>query len=163
MKGESDGCQRSGRWEAGVTVLLRQQQQVGERQALDICTSPVQPPFHQLPARRRGRRHGTQYYGGSLFSREVVGKSCQTAEKQLHRRTPLRPLPQWLAAPFLGLCITGSSPRQAGGDCGGECGSSSRSHALSLAPAHAPPLAVGGGVTNPTTVCSARRWQGKHN
>lgn len=128
---------------------------------LHVSGSASLPPTPRQTAREETL--GTQYYGGSLFSREVVGKSCQTAEKQLHRRTPLRPLPQWLAAPFLGLCITGSSPRQAGGDCGGECGSSSRSHALSLAPAHAPPLAVGGGVTNPTTVCSARRWQGKHN
>lgn len=48
-----EGCPRPGRGKAEMTVPLRQQQQVGERQALDICTSPAS--FHQLPAKRQGR------------------------------------------------------------------------------------------------------------
>lgn len=148
-------------------TILHQQQQVGERQALDICTSPAQPPVHQLPARRRGRRHwGPSTTGGSLSLERLWARAARRRRSSytgVSLWTPLRPLPQWLAAPFLGLCITGSSPLQAGGDGGGECGSSSSSHAHSLAPAHASPLTVRGGVTNPTTVCSARRWQGKHN
>lgn len=41
-----------------MTILLReQQQQVGERQAVDICTYRIRPFFHQLPSRLRRRRH----------------------------------------------------------------------------------------------------------
>lgn len=131
---------------------------------LHVSGSASRPPTPRQTAREETL--GTQYYGGSLSLERLWARAARRRRSSyagVSLWTPLRPLPQWLAAPFLGLCITGSSPLQAGGDGGGECGSSSSSHAHSLAPAHASPLTVRGGVTNPTTVCSARRWQGKHN
>ena len=130
---------------------------------LHVSGSASLPPTPRQTAREETL--GTQYYGGSLslerlWTRAARRRSSYTGVAPW---TPLHPLPQWLPVPFLGLCITGSSPLQAGDEGGGECGSSSSSHALSFAPAHAPPLTVRGGVTNPITVCAARLWQGKHN
>ena len=69
---------------------------------LHVSGSASLPPTPRHTAREETL--GTQYYGGSLFSREVVGKSCQT-EKQLHRSRSLdyiTPSPAVARSPFLG-------------------------------------------------------------
>lgn len=70
---------------------------------LHVSGSASRPPTPRQTAREETL--GTQYYGGEPFSREVVGKSCQTEEKQLHWSKSLdsiTPSPTMARCPFLG-------------------------------------------------------------
>lgn len=69
---------RPGRRKSGMTAPLRRQQQVGERQASDVCTSPASLPSTDTLPDGEGKDTGSWNYRASLFSRVwVVGKNCQ--------------------------------------------------------------------------------------
>lgn len=78
----------------------------GREQALDICTSPLSLPSI-TPRQTAGRGTGDPVLRGEPFSREVVGKEAARRRRSSYTGvslwTPLRPLPQWLAAPFRAL------------------------------------------------------------
>lgn len=58
---------RPGRRKSGMTAPLRRQQQVGEIQASDVCTSPASLPSTDTPPDGEGKDTGSWNYRGSLF------------------------------------------------------------------------------------------------